>query len=147
LNLSLQVSPQLVSLSGSVACNVLCSCTSDGKSDSAASAHNLTASISSALFPRFRYVSISIHAHFDIGAPKLSLKVQITVSSQDGKILLFLSAKQAVNSGAHNATDSLHKINWLSDWEMDKQLDVTEVVCPSVYLALFFTVFFSLFSF
>jgi len=69
------------------------------------------------------------------------------VSSQDGKILLFLSAKQAVNSGAHNATDSLHKINWLSDWEMDKQLDVTEVVCPSVYLALFFTVFFSLFSF
>ena len=147
MNLSLQVSPQLVSLSGSVACNVLCSCTSDGKSDSAASAHNLTASISSAFFPRFRYVSISIHAHFDIGAPKLSLKVQITVSSQDGKILLFLSAKQAVNSGAHNATDSLHKINWLSDWEMDKQLDVTEVVCPSVYLALFFTVFFSLFSF
>jgi acylaminoacyl-peptidase len=69
------------------------------------------------------------------------------VSSQDGKILLFLSAKQAVNSGAHNATDSLHKMNWPSDWKMDKELHVTEVVCPSVYPDLFFTVVCSLFSF
>ncbi|KAF8722822.1 hypothetical protein HU200_021950 [Digitaria exilis] len=80
---------------------------SDGKTDSAAAALNLTASISSAFFPRF---------------------------SRDGKILAFISAKQAVNSGAHNATDSLHKINWPSDWNMDKQLTVTEVVpivmCP-----------------
>ncbi|RCV43027.1 hypothetical protein SETIT_9G262900v2 [Setaria italica] len=80
---------------------------SDSKSDSAAAAQNLTASINSAFFPRF---------------------------SRDGKILVFLSAKQAVNSGAHNATNSLHKINWPSDWKMDKQLNVTEVVpivmCP-----------------
>ncbi|KAL0376706.1 UNVERIFIED_CONTAM: Acylamino-acid-releasing enzyme [Sesamum calycinum] len=49
---------------------------------------NLTQSISSALFPRF---------------------------SQDGKFLVFLSAKSAVDSGAHLATDSLHKIEWPSD--------------------------------
>ncbi|CAN6293577.1 unnamed protein product [Urochloa humidicola] len=80
---------------------------SDGKSDSAAVAHNLTAGISSAFFPRF---------------------------SRDGKILAFLSAKQAVNTGAHNATDCLYNINWPSDWEMDRQLNLTEVVpivmCP-----------------
>ncbi|CAN6299429.1 unnamed protein product [Urochloa humidicola] len=80
---------------------------SDGKSDSAAVAHNLTAGISSAFFPRF---------------------------SRDGKILAFLSAKQAVNTGAHNATDCLYKINWPFDWEMDRQLNLTEVVpivtCP-----------------
>lgn len=58
------------------------------------------------------------------------------MSSRDGKILVFISAKQAVNSGAHNATDSLHKINWPSDWDMDKQVNVTEVVCPTVCLDL-----------
>ncbi|XP_062205252.1 acylamino-acid-releasing enzyme 2-like isoform X2 [Phragmites australis] len=80
---------------------------SDGKSYSAVMGCNLTASISSAFFPRF---------------------------SRDGKLLVFLSSKHAVDSGAHNATDSLYKINWPSDWKMDKQLDVTEVVpivmCP-----------------
>ncbi|KAL6883635.1 hypothetical protein ACP4OV_011049 [Aristida adscensionis] len=80
---------------------------SDGKSDCAVVAHNLTSSISSAFFPRF---------------------------SNDGKLLVFLSSKNAVDSGAHNATDSLFKINRPSDWEMYKQLDVIEVVpvvtCP-----------------
>ncbi|TVU31058.1 hypothetical protein EJB05_22725 [Eragrostis curvula] len=80
---------------------------SDGKSDSAVAARNLTASISSAFFPRF---------------------------SRDGKLLAFLSAKQAVDTGAHNATDSLYKISWPSEWNMNEQVDVTEVVpvvmCP-----------------
>ncbi|XP_008643617.1 acylamino-acid-releasing enzyme 2-like isoform X6 [Zea mays] len=82
--------------------------TSDGKSGSGgAVARNLTPGFSSALFPRF---------------------------SRDGRLLVFLSSKQAVDSGAHNATDSLHVINWPSDWKMDEQLDVTQVVpvvmCP-----------------
>ncbi|XP_066384634.1 acylamino-acid-releasing enzyme 2-like [Miscanthus floridulus] len=80
---------------------------SDGKSDSGVVVRNLTTGFSSALFPRF---------------------------SRDGKLLVFLSSKQAVDSGAHNATDSLHIINWPSEWKMDKQLDVNEVVpivmCP-----------------
>jgi acylaminoacyl-peptidase len=46
---------------------------------------------------------------------------------------VFLSSKQAVDSGAHNATDSLHIINWPSEWKMDKQLDVNEMVCPSFF--------------
>ncbi|KAK3153710.1 hypothetical protein QOZ80_2BG0180130 [Eleusine coracana subsp. coracana] len=80
---------------------------SDGKSDSVVIAQNLTASISSAFFPRL---------------------------SRDGKLLAFLSAKRAVDSGAHNATDSLYKINWPSEWNMNEQVDLTEVVpvvmCP-----------------
>ncbi|CAN4092846.1 unnamed protein product [Withania somnifera] len=58
--------------------------------DSKVSAVVLTESISSAFFPRF---------------------------SPDGKILVFLSSKSAVYSGAHNATDSLHKIDWSIDAE------------------------------
>uniref|UniRef100_A0A0E0BAI8 acylaminoacyl-peptidase n=1 Tax=Oryza glumipatula TaxID=40148 RepID=A0A0E0BAI8_9ORYZ len=80
---------------------------SDSKLESASVAINLTPSISSAFFPRF---------------------------SKDGKLLVFLSANHAVDSGAHNATDSLHKINWPSDWKMDQYLEITDVVpivmCP-----------------
>ncbi|KAL0348931.1 UNVERIFIED_CONTAM: Acylamino-acid-releasing enzyme [Sesamum angustifolium] len=68
---------------------------------------NLTQSISSALFPRF---------------------------SQDGKFLVFLSAKSAVDSGAHLATDSLHKIEWPSDGNLGPSLKIIDVVpvvmCP-----------------
>lgn len=35
--------------------------------------------------------------------------------SANGKTLVFLSAQAAVNSGAHNATNSLHSINWPAD--------------------------------
>lgn len=49
---------------------------------------HLTQSISSAFFPRF---------------------------SPDGKFLVFLSAKSSVDSGAHSATDSLHRIEWPAD--------------------------------
>ncbi|KAJ1295574.1 hypothetical protein BS78_01G234700 [Paspalum vaginatum] len=75
--------------------------TSDDKLDSGIVMCNLTTSFSSAFFPRF---------------------------SPDGKHLVFLSSKQAVDSGAHNATDSLHMINWPLKWKMDKQFDVNEVV-------------------
>ncbi|XP_011091099.1 acylamino-acid-releasing enzyme-like isoform X2 [Sesamum indicum] len=68
---------------------------------------NLTQSISSALFPCF---------------------------SQDGKFLVFLSAKSAVDSGAHLATDSLHKIEWPSDGNLGPFLKIIDVVpvvmCP-----------------
>ncbi|KAL0457100.1 UNVERIFIED_CONTAM: Acylamino-acid-releasing enzyme, partial [Sesamum latifolium] len=67
----------------------------------------LTESISSAFFPCF---------------------------SQDGKFLVFLSAKSAVDSGAHLATDSLHKIEWPSNGNLGPSLKIIDVVpvvmCP-----------------
>lgn len=73
--------------------------------------------------------------------------IVIQINSRDGKLLVFLSSKQAVDSGAHNATDSLHIINWPSEWKMDKQLDVNEMVCPSFFFIskcppIFFLIFF-----
>ncbi|KAH9682358.1 Acylamino-acid-releasing enzyme [Citrus sinensis] len=65
---------------------------------------NLTESISSAFFPRF---------------------------SPDGKFLVFLSAKSSVDSGAHSATDSLHRIDWPTDGNfssLEKIVDVIPVV-------------------
>ncbi|KZV17829.1 acylamino-acid-releasing enzyme-like [Dorcoceras hygrometricum] len=68
---------------------------------------NLTLGISSAFFPRF---------------------------SPDGKFLIFLSAKSSVDSGAHSATDSLHKIDWPSDGKFKPHLKIVDVVpvvmCP-----------------
>ncbi|KAG8370318.1 hypothetical protein BUALT_Bualt14G0104400 [Buddleja alternifolia] len=68
---------------------------------------NLTQSISSAIFPCF---------------------------SPDRKFLVFLSAKSAVDSGAHLATDSLHKIEWPSDGKLGPLLKISDVVpvvmCP-----------------
>lgn len=68
---------------------------------------NLTHALSSAFFPRF---------------------------SPDGRSLVFLSAKSAVDSGAHSATDSLHKIDWPVDGIPDPSLSVIVVVpvvlCP-----------------
>ncbi|XP_044497899.1 acylamino-acid-releasing enzyme-like [Mangifera indica] len=65
---------------------------------------NLTQSISSAFFPRF---------------------------SPDGKGLVFLSAKCSVDSGAHWATNSLHRIDWATNGKpstSDKILDVIPAV-------------------
>ncbi|KAG8091598.1 hypothetical protein GUJ93_ZPchr0012g20436 [Zizania palustris] len=66
----------------------------------------LTSELSSAFFPRF---------------------------SPDGKYLVFVSAKSAVDSGAHNATNSMHKINWPAEGNLEG-LGVTDVVpvvmCP-----------------
>ncbi|KAK3157569.1 hypothetical protein QOZ80_2AG0124510 [Eleusine coracana subsp. coracana] len=67
----------------------------------------LTEELSSAFFPRF---------------------------SPDGKYLVFISAKSAVDSGAHNATNSMHRIEWPTDGKLHEGLDVDDVVsvvmCP-----------------
>uniref|UniRef100_A0A1J3FLE9 acylaminoacyl-peptidase n=1 Tax=Noccaea caerulescens TaxID=107243 RepID=A0A1J3FLE9_NOCCA len=69
--------------------------------------HNLTKSISSGFCPRF---------------------------SKDGKFLLFLSAKTAVDSGAHWATESLHKIDWPSDGKLPESANIVDLIkvvnCP-----------------
>ncbi|XP_019059085.1 PREDICTED: acylamino-acid-releasing enzyme isoform X2 [Tarenaya hassleriana] len=69
--------------------------------------YNLTKSVSSGLFPRF---------------------------SKNGKFIIFLSAKSAVNSGAHWATESLHRIDWPSDGKLTESTNVVDVVrvvnCP-----------------
>ncbi|KAK3190182.1 hypothetical protein Dsin_029743 [Dipteronia sinensis] len=62
---------------------------------------NLTQSISSAFFPRF---------------------------SPDGKFLVFLSAKCSVDSGAHSATDSLHKIEWPTNGKLSPSETVFDVI-------------------
>uniref|UniRef100_A0A2N9IZB8 acylaminoacyl-peptidase n=1 Tax=Fagus sylvatica TaxID=28930 RepID=A0A2N9IZB8_FAGSY len=65
---------------------------------------NLTQNISSAFLPKF---------------------------SPDGKFLVFLSARSSVDSGAHSATDSLHRIDWSTDvklWTSAKIVDVIPVV-------------------
>lgn len=54
--------------------------------------------------------------------------------SPDGKFLVFLSAKASIDSGAHSATNSLHRIGWPSDGNSNpssKIVDVVPVVmCP-----------------
>ncbi|KAA8527690.1 hypothetical protein F0562_035441 [Nyssa sinensis] len=62
---------------------------------------NLTQSISSAFFPRF---------------------------SPDGKFLVFVSAKSSVDSGAHSATDSLHRIDWPSDGNLSLSAKIFDLV-------------------
>ncbi|XP_016647658.1 PREDICTED: acylamino-acid-releasing enzyme-like isoform X2 [Prunus mume] len=62
---------------------------------------NLTQSITSALYPQF---------------------------SPDGKFLLFLSARSAVDSGVHSATDSLHIIDWPMDGVLSSSTKIVDVV-------------------
>nr|XP_043633501.1 acylamino-acid-releasing enzyme isoform X2 [Erigeron canadensis] len=71
-----------------------------------ASLINMSQGISSGFFPRF---------------------------TPDGKFLVFLSAKSAVDSGAHNATNSLHRTEWKSEGQPSpaKIVNVVPVVmCP-----------------
>ncbi|PHT49524.1 hypothetical protein CQW23_09271 [Capsicum baccatum] len=67
----------------------------------------LTQSISSAFFPRF---------------------------SPDGKSLIFLSARSSVDSWAHSATDSLHRIDWSFSGKPTPDATIVDVVpivmCP-----------------
>lgn len=42
-----------------------------------------------------------------------------------------MSAKSAVDSGAHMATDSIHRIDWPSDGNLDHSLKIVDVVCVS----------------
>ncbi|KAL2323785.1 hypothetical protein Fmac_028164 [Flemingia macrophylla] len=62
---------------------------------------NLTQTISSAFFPRF---------------------------SPDGKFLVFVSARSSVDSGAHSATDSLHRIDWPKDTKLYQSSKIHEVI-------------------
>ncbi|KAL5066857.1 hypothetical protein RYX36_017744 [Vicia faba] len=62
---------------------------------------NLTPTISSALFPRF---------------------------SPNGEFLVFLSAKSAVDSGVHNATNSLHRIDWPTDVKLCQSSKVYDII-------------------
>ncbi|GAB4843293.1 hypothetical protein Ancab_013258 [Ancistrocladus abbreviatus] len=62
---------------------------------------NLTQGISSAFFPRF---------------------------SPDGKFLVFLSARSSVDSGAHLATNSLHRLDWLSNGKPSPSQKIIDVV-------------------
>lgn len=68
------------------------------------------------------------------------LPCKITILSPDGKYLLFLSAKSAVDSGAHWATNSLHKIDWPVDGELSLDRSIVDVVSyqlPLVFLSFF----------
>ncbi|KAK2400018.1 acylamino-acid-releasing enzyme [Trifolium repens] len=62
---------------------------------------NLTPTISSALFPRF---------------------------SPNGEFLVFLSAKCAVDSGVHNATNSLHRIDWPTDRKLYQSAKIYDII-------------------
>ncbi|KAK9083598.1 hypothetical protein Scep_030069 [Stephania cephalantha] len=61
----------------------------------------LTEGISSAFFPRF---------------------------SPDGRSLVFLSARSAVDTGAHWATNSLHRIDWPADGNPQSAINAVDVV-------------------
>jgi len=47
---------------------------------------------------------------------------------------VFVSARSAVDSGAHNATNSMHRIEWPTDGKLDGSLGIVDVVpivmCP-----------------
>ncbi|KAM7278226.1 hypothetical protein ACFE04_005360 [Oxalis oulophora] len=62
---------------------------------------NLTENTSSAFLPRF---------------------------SPDGKFLVFSSAKTCVDSGAHSATNSLHRIEWPTDGKLSLPVKVVDVI-------------------
>lgn len=49
---------------------------------------------------------------------------------------MFLSAKSSVDSGAHSATDSLHKIEWPSDGKLGPSLKISDVVCSFYIMVL-----------
>ncbi|KAK8556006.1 hypothetical protein V6N13_070077 [Hibiscus sabdariffa] len=74
---------------------------SDLKSLEELTAVNLTQSISSAFVPRF---------------------------SPDGKLLVFLSAKASVDSGAHNASNSLHRVEWPADGKLSSSTKIIDVI-------------------
>ncbi|KAI5397375.1 acylamino-acid-releasing enzyme [Lathyrus oleraceus] len=66
-----------------------------------AHALNLTQTTNSAFFPRF---------------------------SPDGKFLVFLSSRSSVDSGAHFATNSLHRIDWPKDMKLYQSSKVHDVI-------------------
>ncbi|KAF6173421.1 hypothetical protein GIB67_027116 [Kingdonia uniflora] len=75
--------------------------------------------------------------------------IQKLILSPDGTLLVFLSAKSSVDTGAHSATDSLHRIYWPTDGKpcpSTKIIDVVPVVMsfeddcfPGLYRSSFLT--------
>lgn len=57
-------------------------------------------------------------------------------SSPDGKFLVFLSAKSSVDSGAHSATDSLHRIDWPTNGKVPSSEKVVDVVRASLLFSI-----------
>ena len=52
-------------------------------------------------------------------------------TSPDGKFLVFLSSRSSVDSGAHSATNSLHRIDWPTDVQAYESAEIHDVVSPS----------------
>lgn len=73
----------------------------------------------------------------DYKAVKLAQGISSTLFprfSRGGKYLVFLSAKSAVDSGVHNATESIHKIEWPTDGKINLSANVIDVI-PVVHCA------------
>ncbi|KAF2313927.1 hypothetical protein GH714_020650 [Hevea brasiliensis] len=67
------------------------------------------------------------------GSPVLKLTQSINSAffplfSPDGRFLVFLSAKSSVDSGAHSATNSLHKIDWPVNEQLSLPAKVVDVI-------------------
>lgn len=58
----------------------------------------------------------------------LLILLELYFSSPDGKFLVFLSAKSSVDSGAHSATDSLHRIDWPTNAKLSSSEKIVDVV-------------------
>jgi hypothetical protein len=52
-------------------------------------------------------------------------------TSPNGEFLVFLSAKCAVDSGVHNATNSLHRIDWSTDRKLYQSAKIYDIVSSS----------------
>lgn len=81
---------------------------------------------------------LRIKRHFEWHYMSVTLPVALIVCiifSPDRKYLLFLSCKTAVDSGAHSATNSLHRLDWPKDGRLDSSTTVYVVVrfLPKIY--------------
>ncbi|KAL6519967.1 hypothetical protein OROMI_032861 [Orobanche minor] len=56
------------------------------------------------------------------------MQLKIWIHSPDGKSLIFLSAASSVDSGAHSATNSLHKLEWPSSGKLNLSLKIIDMV-------------------
>lgn len=58
------------------------------------------------------------------------------LSSPDGKVLAFLSAKCSVDSGAHCATNSLHRVDWAVNGKLSTSKNIVDVVSNLVFTVI-----------
>ncbi|XP_039690116.1 acylamino-acid-releasing enzyme isoform X3 [Medicago truncatula] len=72
-----------------------------------------------------------IQATEDVQALKLTQTISsafLPRFSPDGNFLVFLSARSSVDSGAHSATNSLHRIDWPKDVKLYQSAKVHDVI-------------------